>query len=139
MKNFRKRITAMGAALVMSASMFSIGASANTVSDSYNSLYYTGSETTTNYYVTYSKGTNKTSSSRYMVINSILYTKSSSGSTSVLSSNSSTGVTSSSSSRSCYARGGASNVYMSYHRSYLCNTTSGDSGSKSVITRYIYY
>ncbi|MCD8096312.1 MAG: hypothetical protein LUE12_09355 [Ruminococcus sp.] len=142
MKKLKKRILAMSAALVMSMSMFSIGANADTQtytkSDSYNKLYCSGGETTTNYYVTYSKGTNKTSSSRYLVVNAILYNGTSS-SLSILSTNTSSANTSSGSSRSCYANGGASNVYMSYHRSLLFKSTTGDSGTKSVITKYFYY
>ena len=55
----KKRIAAMSAAVVMMVSMSAIGASAYNTSDSYNKLYYAGNETTTNYYVTYSKGTNE--------------------------------------------------------------------------------
>lgn len=129
-----KRVTAMAAAVMIMSTM-AMSASALTASNSYNTLVYSGSETTTNYYVTYSKGTNKTSKKRYLYVSSIIMTSSGS----VLTSNASEGVAKSGTSRYCYANIGASNVYRSYHRSIIKNSTSPTDTNLDVIAKYIKY
>lgn len=131
----KKRIAAMSAAVVMMVSMSAIGASAYNTSDSYNKLYYAGNETTTNYYVTYSKGTNCSGSSKFHIVSSIVY----STSNSQLASNSPSGVTANNAYRDCYANVGASNVYRSYHRSILRKSTSYSDGTLSYLDEFIYY
>ena len=133
MKKLTKRIAAMGAAVMMMSTMV-ISAGAYTVSDSYNELYYSGNETTQNYYVTYSRGTNKTASSRFLIVTSILYSNSG-----ALASNTSDGITVSKGTRSCYANAGSSNVYRSFHRSMIKKSTSYSDSNASTLTRYIYY
>ena len=130
-----KRIAAMSATVMMMVSMSTIGASAYTTSDSYNNLYYAGNETTPNYYVTYSKGTNYSGSSKFHIVSSIVY----STSNSQLASNTPSGITANNAYRECYARVGASNVYRSYHRSILRKSTSYSDGTLSHLDAYIYY
>lgn len=137
MKILTKRITAMAASLMMMGTM-AMGASAITVTNNYNKLYYSGSETKTNYYVTYSKGTNLTAKKRYLYVSSIIMKRSGS-SYSVLTENHSEGVAKANTSRSCYANLGASNVARSYHRSILRNSTSPTDTTLNQIAKNIYY
>lgn len=137
MKRIIKRIAAMSAVVMMMSTM-AMGASAATVTNSYNKLVYSGSETTTSNYVTYSKGTNLTSKKRYLYVSSIIMKKSGS-SYSVLTENHSEGVSKANTSRECYATIGSSNVARSYHRSILRNSTSPTDTTLNQIARNIYY
>lgn len=139
MKIFIKKFTAIAASFVMMGTV-AMGASAvnGTVSNKYNKLYYSGSETKTNYFVTYSKGTNLTSKSRYLFVSSIIMKKSGT-SYSVLTSNKSEGVAKTNTSRSCYANLGDSSVARSYHRSILKNSTSPTDTTLDIRPYNIYY
>lgn len=134
MKILTKRIAAMAASLMMMCTM-AMGASAEngTVSNKYNKLYYSGSETKTNYFVTYSKGTNLTSKSRYLYVSSIILDRSGK----VLASNKSEGAAKTKTSRDCYANLGDSSVYQSYHRSIIKNSTSPTDTTLDVQSRYV--
>lgn len=134
MKILTKRITAMAASLMMMGTMaMSASALNGTISNKYNKLYYSGSETKTNYFVTYSKGTNLTSKSRYIYVSSIVFDRSNK----VLTSNKSEGVAKTKTSRSCYANLGDSSVYQSYHRSIIKKSTSPTDTTLDVQSRYV--
>ena len=134
MNNHFKKITAIAASLMMMGTV-AMGASAEygTESNKYNKLYYSASETKTNYFVTYSKGTNLTSKKRYLYVSSIIMDRSGS----VLTSNKSEGVAKTNTSRSCYANLGDSGVYQSYHRSILKKSTSPTATTLTVLHRYV--
>ena len=129
-----KKVAAMVMAVMMMSTM-AMSASALTVSNNKNKLVYSGSETTTNYYVGYSKGTNKTSKKRYLYV-SVLFTNKSG---TVLSSNSSEGVAKSNTYRECYDRYGSASIYRSYHRSLVFSTTVPTEGILNTIAKNIYY
>ncbi len=140
MRHFVKKVAAMATAVMMMSTMVtSVSAVSGTVTNKYNELYYAGSETTTNYYVTNSKGTNKTSKKRYLYVSSIIMKKASSTTYSVLTSNASEGVAKANTSRYCYANIGAPNVARSYHRSIIRKSTSPTDTTLNMISRYIYY
>lgn len=134
MNNHFKRITAIAASFVMMGTV-AMGASAfnDTATNKYNKLYYSGSETKTNYFVTYSKGTNLVSKSKYLYVSSIIMDRSGS----VLTSNKSEGVAKTNTSRSCYANLGDSGAYQSYHRSIIKNSTSPTDTTLNVLHRYV--
>lgn len=129
-----KKVAAMAMAVMMMSTM-AMSASALTISNSKNKLVYSGSETTTNYYVGYSKGTNKTSKKRYLYV-SVIFMKESG---TVLSSNSSEGVAKSNTYRECYDRYGSASIYRSYHRSIIKNSTSPTDTTLNVLYDYIKY
>lgn len=139
MKFYVKNFSAIAVSLMMIGTV-AMGASAfnDTATNKYNKLYYSGSETKTNYFVTYSKGTNLTSKSRYLFVSSIIMKKLGT-SYSVLTSNKSEGVAKTNTSRSCYANLGDSSVARSYHRSILRDSTSPTDSTFNQIAKNIYY
>ena len=137
MKKLLKRIASLSVAVIMTSCMINMSAFAenHTISNSKNELYYSGGETTTNYYVTYSRGKNKTGQSRFHIVNSTVYDTSNHG----LTYNSSADVTANNAYRSCYANIGADNVKKSWHKSIIKTTTSYSSTIDNTLTAYIYY
>lgn len=134
MKIYVKNFSAIAVSLMMMGTV-AMGASAfnDTATNKYNKLYYSGSETKTNYFVTYSKGTNLVSKSKYLYVSSIIMDRSGS----VLTSNKSEGVAKTNTSRSCYANLGDSGAYQSYHRSIIKNSTSPTDTTLNVLHRYV--
>lgn len=137
MRKLLKRITSLSVVAIMTSCMINMSAFAenHTLSNSKNELYYSGGETTTNYYVTYSRGKNKTGESRFHIVGSTVYDTSDH----VLTYNTSADVTANNAYRSCYANIGADNVKKSWHRSIIKKTTSYSSSIDNTISEYINY
>ena len=134
-----KRLAAACMAMIItSTTILSASAYNYTVQNSYQKFYASSSETTTNYYVAYSSGKNKTSNSRYMVVTSRIVEKIN-GSTNVLDNNKSEGVTNSGITRSVEARAGTDSFYRSYHTSAIFNNTNPMDGTVSTYTKYFEY
>ena len=139
MKKLIKRITAVCLAMIITSTTL-LGASAYdyTAENTYQKFYASSSETTTNYYVAYSSGKNKTSSSRYMVVSSRIV-ENIGGSNHVLVHDESEGVTNSGVTRSIVVRGGTDSFKKSVHSSVIFNTTNPMDGTLHTYTKYFEY